>query len=178
MSYKTNVIDGFFGVMYFGFNEVKKGNGLPTLSISRPWHYADWEKLKNVVDNDKWICPIILEEIDDSYYTISKAEIHTPNQKCYKFEYAYLSEALHNMAHSWQAQERLSGQFDYAKEELYAEMVKFAILYYLGGFFPKHKDDSCAYFRAWGQLDEEEYQEIVREARTTTYGILTTLNIV
>lgn len=175
MTYRNSIIDGFFGAMLFNFNEVKKGEGLPVIPILRPIMRSSWRLLIEFADTeDAWICPIRQVCGDDSYYSISKNEIIVPEKEQYKDVEHFALDVVHNMAHSYVSERNLNlfNGSEYAKEELYAEMVAYAIGYYIGIHKFDHKDDSTPYFKTWAELNEEEYKEIVYNARNTTYAIL------
>lgn len=122
-----------------------------------------FDPLDRMVAENKWICPVRFEENKGAYYSPSKNEIVFPPKKNFIDGEAFYGNLLHEMTHSTGSKElfgRLENKtddlkFDYAREELVAEMSAAVVAHQYG--FDKHiKDDSAAYLKSWlGNLKED-----------------------
>jgi antirestriction protein ArdC len=116
-----------------------------------------------MVAENKWICPVRFEENKGAYYSPAKNEIVFPPKKNFIDGESFYGNLLHEMTHSTGSKElfgRLENKtddrkFDYAREELVAEMSAAVVAHQYG--FDKHiKDDSAAYLKSWlGSLKED-----------------------
>ena len=111
-----------------------------------------FDPLDKMIAENKWICPVRLEENQGAYYSPSKNEIVFPPKKNFIDGESFYGNLLHEMTHSTGSKElfgRLENKtddrkFDYAREELVAEMSAAVVAHQYG--FDKHiKDDSAAY---------------------------------
>ena len=122
-----------------------------------------FDPLDRMVAENKWICPVRFEENKGAYYSPSKNEIVFPPKKNFIDGESFYGNLLHEMTHSTGSKElfgRLENKtddkkFDYAREELVAEMSAAVVAHQYG--FDKHiKDDSAAYLKSWlGSLKED-----------------------
>lgn len=141
------------------FKELDK-NGIVPMEEGQMFKFAPLDKM--VADN-KWICPVRFEENKGAYYSPSKNEIVFPPKKNFIDGESFYGNLLHEMTHSTGSKElfgRLENKtddrkFDYAREELVAEMSAAVVAHQYG--FDKHiKDDSAAYLKSWlGSLKED-----------------------
>ncbi|QRG86928.1 zincin-like metallopeptidase domain-containing protein [Bulleidia sp. zg-1006] len=100
---------------------------------------------------------------DKCYYSPLEDVIHLPQQTDFKDDYAYNATALHELAHSTGATNRLDrnlqnyfGTVDYAFEELVAEMTGALVSTSLPGteedldsYLKKHSENHKAYIASW-----------------------------
>ena len=141
------------------FKELDK-NGIVPMEEGQMFKFAPLDKM---VAENKWICPVRFEENKGAYYSPSKNEIVFPPKKNFIDGEAFYGNLLHEMTHSTGSKElfgRLENKtddrkFDYAREELVAEMSAAVVAHQYG--FDKHiKDDSAAYLKSWlGSLKED-----------------------
>ena len=141
------------------FKELDK-NGIVPMEEGQMFKFAPLDKM---VAENKWICPVRFEENKGAYYSPSKNEIVFPPKKKFIDGEAFYGNLLHEMTHSTGSKElfgRLENKtddrkFDYAREELVAEMSAAVVAHQYG--FDKHiKDDSAAYLKSWlGSLKED-----------------------
>ena len=141
------------------FKELDK-NGIVPMEEGEMFTF---DPLDRMVNENKWICPVRFEEDKGAYYSPSKNEIVFPPKKNFIDGEAFYGNLLHEMTHSTGSKElfgRLENKtddrrFDYAREELVAEMSAAVVAHQYG--FDKHiKDDSAAYLKSWlGSLKED-----------------------
>jgi antirestriction protein ArdC len=141
------------------FKELDK-NGIVPMEEGQMFKFAPLDKM---VAENKWICPVRFEENKGAYYSPSKNEIVFPPKKNFIDGESFYGNLLHEMTHSTGSKElfgRLENKtddrkFDYAREELVAEMSAAVVAHQYG--FDKHiKDDSAAYLKSWlGSLKED-----------------------
>ena len=141
------------------FKELDK-NGIVPMEEGQMFKFAPLDKM---VAENKWICPVRFEENKGAYYSSSKNEIVFPPKKNFIDGESFYGNLLHEMTHSTGSKElfgRLENKtddrkFDYAREELVAEMSAAVVAHQYG--FDKHiKDDSAAYLKSWlGSLKED-----------------------
>ena len=141
------------------FKELDK-SGIVPMEEGQMFKFAPLDKM---VDENKWICPVRFEENKGAYYSPSKNEIVFPPKKNFIDGESFYGNLLHEMTHSTGSKElfgRLENKtddkkFDYAREELVAEMSAAVVAHQYG--FDKHiKDDSAAYLKSWlGSLKED-----------------------
>lgn len=122
-----------------------------------------FDPLDRMVAENKWICPVRFEENKGAYYSPAKNEIVFPPKKNFIDGESFYGNLLHEMTHSTGSKElfgRLENKtddrkFDYAREELVAEMSAAVVAHQYG--FDKHiKDDSAAYLKSWlGSLKQD-----------------------
>ena len=122
-----------------------------------------FDPLDRMVAENKWICPVRFEENKGAYYSPAKNEIVFPPKKSFIDGESFYGNLLHEMTHSTGSKElfgRLENKtddrkFDYAREELVAEMSAAVVAHQYG--FDKHiKDDSAAYLKSWlGSLKQD-----------------------
>ena len=115
-----------------------------------------FEPMDKMIAEDKWICPITTKEDEGAYYSPSKNMIVVPPKKNFIDGESFYGNTLHEMVHSTGSDklfDRLDNKtgdrkFDYAREELVAEMGAAVVAHQYG--FDKHiKDDSAAYLKGW-----------------------------
>jgi antirestriction protein ArdC len=115
-----------------------------------------FEPMDKMIAEDKWICPITTKEDEGAYYSPSKNMIVVPPKKNFVDGESFYGNTLHEMVHSTGSDklfDRLDNKtgdkkFDYAREELVAEMGAAVVAHQYG--FDKHiKDDSAAYLKGW-----------------------------
>ena len=111
--------------------------------------------LYNVVNENKWLCPVILEQQDSAYYRTDKDEIHLPLPEQFKQGKEFYYTALHEMAHSTGHPTRLNrkiqnsfGSRDYAREELIAELTSAVMAKNLGMESAPRKENA-QYLKGW-----------------------------
>ena len=141
------------------FKELDK-SGIVPMEEGQMFKFAPLDKM---VDENNWICPVRFEENKGAYYSPSKNEIVFPPKKNFIDGESFYGNLLHEMTHSTGSKElfgRLENKtddkkFDYAREELVAEMSAAVVAHQYG--FDKHiKDDSAAYLKSWlGSLKED-----------------------
>ena len=141
------------------FKELDK-NGIVPMEEGQMFKFAPLDKM---VAENKWLCPVRFEENKGAYYSPSKNEIVFPPKKNFIDGESFYGNLLHEMTHSTGSKElfgRLENKtddrkFDYAREELVAEMSAAVVAHQYG--FDKHiKDDSAAYLKSWlGSLKED-----------------------
>ena len=127
-------------------------NGIVPMEEGQMFKFAPLDKM---VAENKWICPVRFEENKGAYYSPSKNEIVFPPKKNFIDGESFYGNLLHEMTHSTGSKElfgRLENKtddrkFDYAREELVAEMSAAVVAHQYG--FDKHiKDDSAAYLKS------------------------------
>ena len=141
-----------------------------------------------MIEQNRWICPILPQHQDDAYYSISKKQIVVPEKTQFKDSESYYGTIFHEMVHSTGAEDQLNrlkpapfGSAEYAREELVAELGSALIATRYG--MEKHlKDDSAAYLKNWlDQLHESpEFLKTtlldVKKASAMVTGKVDTLN--
>ncbi len=115
-----------------------------------------FEPMDRMIAENKWICPIETRENEGAYFSPSKNIIVVPPKKNFVDGESFYGNTLHEMVHST-GSDKLFGRldnntgdkkFDYAREELVAEMGAAVVSHQYG--FDKHiKDDSAAYLKSW-----------------------------
>ena len=141
------------------FKELDK-NGIVPMEEGQMFTFDPLDKM---VAENKWICPVSFIENQGAYYSPSKNEIVFPPKKNFIDGESFYGNLLHEMTHSTGSKEvfgRLDNKtgdkkFDYAREELVAEMTAAVVAHQYG--FDKHiKDDCAAYLKSWlGSLKED-----------------------
>ena len=134
--------------------------------------------LDRLFERQEWVCPIQVDRQSSSaYYSPSRDRIVVPMkeqfnigttpEETYKDGMEYYSSALHEMAHSTGAPERLNrtkgdkfGDEKYAKEELVAELTAANVGYALG-FDSRILDNNAAYLDSWISVLKENPKFIV-----------------
>ncbi len=111
--------------------------------------------LDKMVKDQSWVCPIIVQHGDESYYSISKDHIVIPEKSQFKDGEAWVNTCTHEQIHSLGAEGRLNrikptrfGSREYQLEELVAELGSALVCQNYG--ITKHlKDDSATYLKSW-----------------------------
>lgn len=156
-------------------NIVTKYRGKQVVDTEGMYKNAAIDRMFN---QQEWLCKIICNKPSvRAYYSPSNDMIVLPQkgqfkkgkteQEIYKDGMEYYSTALHEMAHSTGAENRLNrnisnrfGSPKYAKEELVAELTS-ALTGYTMGFDRKVQENNAAYVKSWLTTLREEPQFIV-----------------
>lgn len=110
------------------------------------------------------VCPVIeSKEEDSAYYNMLQDEIHLPSRNYFSDAEGFLATALHEMAHSTGAPNRLNrdmggmfGSRNYAREELVAELSSVFTQADLGIRLEGRLQNHAAYLQSWaGALRED-----------------------
>lgn len=113
---------------------------------------------------------------NESYYSPLEDVIHLPEQTAFKDDYSYNATALHELAHSTGATNRLDrnlqnyfGSSDYAFEELVAEMTSAMVATSLPNqeeslnqYLEKHAENHQAYVHSWMNAIEKDVDILPR----------------
>lgn len=116
------------------------------------------------------------KESDECYYSPLEDVIHLPEQTAFRDDYAYNATALHELAHSTGATNRLDrnlqnyfGSSDYAFEELVAEMTSAMVAASLptqeeslNQYLEKHAENHQAYVKSWMNAIEKDVDVLPR----------------
>lgn len=143
-------------VNYFKVFNAEQISGMPDIPKIRPMKRDDMIKTAEIFMRASE-CTIREEDQDKAYYDPVKDEIVLPNRDHFKSSEAFLSVALHEMAHSTGHRSRLDrpmmnryGTPDYAREELNAEIASAFIQTDLHISLQEETlDDHAAYIRSW-----------------------------
>lgn len=135
------------------YKKLADGNG-----VQRPEQTGEeftFPAVDEMINENKWICPIKPTYGDDAYFSISKREIVIPEKKQFVNGESFYSNLFHEMAHSTGSEgvlDRLKptqfGSREYATEELVAELSA-ALVSQRFGLEKNIKEDSCAYLKSW-----------------------------
>ncbi len=120
-----------------------------------------------MITNNAWVCPIIPENQDRAYYSVSKDHIVVPTKEQFIDGESFYGTLLHEMTHSTGSESRLGrlkactfGDENYSREELVAELGS-ALICQQNGIQKHVKGDSAAYLKSW--LDSlEESPDFIR----------------
>lgn len=120
-----------------------------------------------MIANNAWVCPIIPENQDRAYYSVSKDHIVVPTKEQFIDGESFYGTLLHEMTHSTGSESRLGrlkactfGDENYSREELVAELGS-ALICQQNGIQKHVKGDSAAYLKSW--LDSlEESPDFIR----------------
>jgi antirestriction protein ArdC len=111
--------------------------------------------LDELVENNKWLCPVNVVYQDSAYYSVSDDKIVVPTKEQFESVQSWSSTLLHEMAHSTGAESRLGrlsnnrfGDDGYAREELVAELSAAMVCSHYG-FATTIKEESAAYLKSW-----------------------------
>lgn len=118
--------------------------------------------LDKMIEEKKWLCPIMSEYSDSAYYIPSKDEIHLPLKGQFNTGEDYYNTLLHEMGHSTGNSNRLNreggekfGDKKYGREELVAEMTA-AVSCQSLGLPARLQEENAAYLKSWlGAIKEE-----------------------
>lgn len=119
-------------------------------------------KLDQMIQENAWLCPIVLEPIDNAFYRPSEDKIYLPLKgQFYKGEDFY-STMLHEMGHSTGEESRCAreiknkfGDRKYGKEELVAELVA-AVTSNSLGIVTGVQKENAQYLKSWLNAIREE----------------------
>lgn len=132
-------------------------------------HFAH-KSLDELIDLDKWDCPIIVKLSDKAYYSPLTDHIVMPKKSQFPEAKNFYMTLLHEMSHSTGHKSRLArelgrgmGSPEYGKEELIAELTAAITGAHLG-ISVTPSDQNIGYLRSW--LDNikknpEYLQEII-----------------
>lgn len=130
-------------------------------------HYCN-SFFDDIIDNQKWVCPIDVKHSDSAYYSPSKDIICLPEKKQFKNHMSFYATAAHEMAHSTGIESRLNrenfssrSKEHYAKEELYAELSA-AIFCNLTGVHSTPQDNNAKYLKNWMEVINKEPEFILQ----------------
>lgn len=108
-----------------------------------------------MIANNAWVCPIIPENQDRAYYSVSKDHIVVPTKEQFIDGESFYGTLLHEMTHSTGSESRLGrlkactfGDENYSREELVAELGS-ALICQQNGIQKHVKGDSAAYLKSW-----------------------------
>lgn len=111
--------------------------------------------LDRMIDNDSWICSIILKKQNRAFYSINSDLIVCPLKSQFSNQHNFYGTLLHEMTHSTGTAERLNrtfgkffGDSSYAREEVVAELTAAFSGFQLGIFSEPNKD-SALYLNSW-----------------------------
>lgn len=114
-----------------------------------------------MIANNAWVCPIIPENQDRAYYSVSKDHIVVPTKEQFIDGESFYGTLLHEMTHSTGSESRLGrlkactfGDENYSREELVAELGS-ALICQQNGIQKHVKGDSAAYLKSWLESLEE-----------------------
>lgn len=113
------------------------------------------QELDNMLRNEKWLCPIILNYSDSAFFRSSEDKIYLPLKGQFKTGESFYATLLHEMAHSTGTEGRLGrelknafGDAKYAKEELVAELTA-AVSCQSLGIVSGIQEDNAKYLKNW-----------------------------
>lgn len=120
-----------------------------------------------MIANNAWVCPIIPENQDRAYYSVSKDHIVVPTKEQFIDGESFYGTLLHEMTHSTGSESRLGrlkactfGDENYSREELVAELGS-ALICQQNGIQKHVKGDSAAYLKSW-LTELEESPDFIR----------------
>lgn len=120
-----------------------------------------------MITNNAWVCPIIPENQDRAYYSVSKDHIVVPTKEQFIDGESFYGTLLHEMTHSTGSESRLGrlkactfGDENYSREELVAELGS-ALICQQNGIQKHVKGDSAAYLKSW-LTELEESPDFIR----------------
>jgi antirestriction protein ArdC len=123
------------------------------------------DALDQMIEGQKWVCPITCKEQDRAYYSPASDSITLPTKQqfnlggteddVYTAGQEFYSTMLHEMTHSTGTESRLNrpkgavfGDDKYAREELVAELTA-ALIGHKLGFNTKVQENNAAYLDGW-----------------------------
>lgn len=111
--------------------------------------------LDNMLEQNSWICDVILRKQNRAYYSPSSDIIVCPKKEQFPNQNNFYGTLLHEMTHSTGTTNRLNrkmgtafGDEDYAREEVVAELSAAFTGFQLGVFSEPSKD-SATYLNGW-----------------------------
>lgn len=142
--------------------------GLPPLEVATPHH--DWEPLEKAEEILSRSGAVIKhDQTDNSFYSITRDEIHLPPKHNFDAPDKYYATALHELGHWTGHESRMARPFeawgteDYAKEELRVEIASWMLGQDIGvGHDPSQH---AAYVRSWIAVLENDPLELRRACR-------------
>lgn len=125
-----------------------------------------FQPVDNMIQENRWICPIKPIHQDNAYYSISKNEIVVPEKGQFVDGESFYGTLFHEMTHSTGKEGVLDrikpaafGSEEYAREELVAELGSALVAQRYG--MAKHiKEDSASYLKSWLESLKESPQFI------------------
>lgn len=121
-------------------------------------------ELDKMLQNQTWVCPVIVALSDGAYYSPGKDEIHVPLKGQFDKGENFYSTLLHEMAHSTGVESRLGrevknvfGDPKYAKEELVAELTA-AVTSQSLGIVAGIQEENAKYLKSWLSAIKQEPQ--------------------
>jgi antirestriction protein ArdC len=143
------------------------------------------EPMDRLIDEQSWICPIHVKEINDAYYSLTNKEINVPMKWQYESGEEYYMTTMHEMAHST-GDEAYLGRFkagqgnggfgspEYGMEELVAEFSSSLAAVALG-ITPTISENNVAYLSAWIKTIKAEptvLMDVLKDVNKATNMIL------
>lgn len=115
-----------------------------------------------MLSNHGWLCPIYLEKGDQAFYSLSHDTIHIPLKEQFIDGESFYATLAHEMGHSTGSKGRSnrfpsgpSGQEEYGREELVAEMTAVIVMASLGiAVVPR--EENIAYLKGWCEEIQKE----------------------
>ena len=108
-----------------------------------------------MIEHNAWVCPILPQQQDQAYYSLSKDHIVMPTKEQFIDGESFYGTLLHEMTHSTGSESRLNrlkpttfGSEEYGREELVAELGS-ALVCQQNGIQKHVKGDSAAYLKNW-----------------------------
>ena len=112
-------------------------------------------ELDFMVKNQRWVCPVNVQQSDKAYYSPVSDRIVIPLKAQFEDGERYYGTMLHEMAHSTGHESRLNrnlenqfGDAAYGREELVAEMTSAMMAAQLG-IVKGIEEDNVAYLKGW-----------------------------
>jgi len=139
----------------------------PWKPSAREYAWAPEEKAENIMGGAG--VPIVHDQRDRAYYSISDDSVHLPQKESFGNAAAYYDTALHEIGHATGHSSRLNRQFgpfgseDYAREELRAEIASWMVSAELG--IPHNTENHASYVNSWQKVLKDDPFEIVRACR-------------
>lgn len=128
----------------FSAPELKDENGMFRIPL-----------IDNLIQDQKWVCPIKVEQSNSAYYTVQGCYIIIPKKGQFVDGQSFYSILLHEMAHSTGAENLLNrnmknkfGSKEYAKEELVAELTAATTGSNLG-ISTCIREENAQYLKSW-----------------------------
>ncbi len=132
------------------------------------------EIAEEIISNSE--VPIFHDMRDRAYYSVTDDEIHLPPKTQFPTAEYYYSTALHEIAHSTGAANRLnrdlSGAFgseSYAFEELIAQISSYMISCYLS--LPHDPSHSFGYIQSWLKVFNEDHKKVLEVVKAANQVI-------